>query len=296
LRPQFFHADRGGVPLFTAVLLIGALVSADAAEGPYFVTYSHQMEEPGNLEIATRSVTATPNGGNRFFGSAMELEYGVKAWWTTEFYFDGQTTAHDSSLFTGWRWENRFRLLSREHWINPVLYLEYERITGADRALLEIVGHDGEEDLSGTNAEAHSEKAHELEAKLILGSNWKGWNLSENFIVEKNLAHAPFEFGYAIGVNRPLAGAARPDRCVFCLENLRLGAELYGGLGTHESFGLRETAHYLAPTVSWQVSDGAAVKISPGFGITGPSVPFLLRFGISYEVAQFGRTARKLLH
>src|SRR3954468_10250525 len=56
------------------------------AQENYFVTYSHQMEEPGNLEIATRSVTASPKGGNAFVASALEFEYGVKAWWTSELY------------------------------------------------------------------------------------------------------------------------------------------------------------------------------------------------------------------
>ena len=35
---------------------------------------------------------------------------------------------HDSTIFTGYRWENRFRPLLREHWINPVLYIEFENI------------------------------------------------------------------------------------------------------------------------------------------------------------------------
>ena len=44
----------------------------------------------------------------------------------TEFYLEGQSTRGDSTIFTGWRLENRFRSLAREHPINPVLYLEYE--------------------------------------------------------------------------------------------------------------------------------------------------------------------------
>jgi hypothetical protein len=283
------------LPFVVPLLLTAFTIAVHAGEGPYFVTYSHQMEEPGNLEIATRDVTGKPDSGSRFLGSAVELEYGVKGWWTTEFYLDGQSTASDSTLFTGFRWENRFRLLPREHWINPVLYFEYEGINGADKALLEVVGHDGQEGLAGANSEARAEKLHELEAKLILGSNVRGWNLSENFIAEKNLGHAPFEFGYAIGMNRPLASEARPDRCHICLENIRLGAELYGGLGTHENFGFRDTSQYLAPTVSLQLGDGPEVKISPGFGLTSTSAPFLLRFGISYEVAQFGRAASHFL-
>jgi hypothetical protein len=252
------------------------------------------MEEPGNLEFSLKSVTGKPGDGNRFVGSAMEFEYGVKGWWTTEVYLDGQTTRSDSTLFTGFRWENRFRLLPREHWINPVFYIEFEDINGADKTLLEIVNHDGKDDLIGPNGDTRIEKKREIEAKLILSSYFKGWTIAENFIAEKNVRHAPFEFGYAAGISRPLALAARPERCNLCPENFQVGVEMYGGLGTHDDFGVRGTSHYVAPTVAWTLANGTTFHVSPGFGVTDTSVGFLLRFGVSYEVAQFGRAAQKL--
>ena len=260
-----------------------------AAEAPFLITYTHQMEEPGNLEVTTKDVTGKPTDGNRFLGSAFEFEYGVKAWWTTELYLDGQTTARDNTLFTGYRWENRFRVLPHEHWINPVLYVEFENINGADKTLLEVVDNDSEGDLIAPNAEARSEKQREIEAKLILGSYFKGWTFAENVIAEKNISHAPFEFGYAVGVSRPLALAARPDRCNLCPENFQAGVEMYGGLGTHEQFGLQETSHYVAPTVAWTLANGTTFTFSPTFGITETSANFLLRFAVSYEFDQFGR-------
>ena len=264
-----------------------------AAESPFFITYTHQLEEPGNLEIGMKSVTGKAGDGNRFLGVATEFEYGVKAWWTTEVYLEGQTTGNDSTVFTGFRWENRFRVLPREHWINPVIYLEFENINGANRSLLGVVGNDGEDDLSGLNAETRQEKKRELEAKLILSSHVRGWTIAENFIAEKNVRHAPFEFGYAVGVSRPLALAARPGNCRICPENFQAGVELYGGLGTHEHFGFKETSHYLAPTLSWSLPEGPTFKVSAGFGLTGQSAGFLLRFGVSYEISQIGRIWRK---
>src|SRR5215471_6080010 len=60
------------------VLALLAVVPAGwAGEGPFFITYTHQMEEPGNLELGTKSVTGAPSGGNRFLGSTVEVEYGV---------------------------------------------------------------------------------------------------------------------------------------------------------------------------------------------------------------------------
>lgn len=265
-----------------------------AGEGPFFITYTHQMEEPGNLELSTKSVAGKPADGNGFLGTAAEFEYGVRGRWTTELYLDGQATSRENVVFTGYRWENRFRLIPREHWINPVLYVELENINGADKTLLEVVGHDGADDLASMTAEARREKQRELETKLILGSYYKGWTIAENFIAEKNLSHAPYEFGYAIGISRPLGLTARPDSCNLCAENFQAGVELYGGLGTHADFGLRETSHYIAPVLSWTLANGTTLHISPGFGITGPSAGFLLRFGVSYEVAQFGRSVSSL--
>ncbi|MFZ0981008.1 MAG: hypothetical protein WAN23_16510, partial [Candidatus Acidiferrales bacterium] len=111
------------VALLGAVLLtVGFAPLARAQETPYFVAYSHHLEEPGNLEIETYSIYGTQQGHGDFIAPWMELEYGVTAWWTTEFYIDSQTTFGDSTVFTGTRWENRFRPLMHEHWINPVLY------------------------------------------------------------------------------------------------------------------------------------------------------------------------------
>lgn len=275
---------------------LGLVPACWAGEGPFFITYTHQMEEPGNLEFGTKNVIGKPNGGNRFLGTTAEFEYGVRGWWTSELYLDGQSTGAQSTLFTGYRWENRFRLLPREHWINPVLYLEFENINGADRSLLEIVNHDGSDDLTMPNTEARFEKKRELEAKLILGSYFKGWTIAENFIAEKNVKHAPFEFGYAVGISRPLALEARAERCNFCAENIQVGLEVYGGLGTHEHFGVSGTSHYVSPTVAWTLANGTTFKLSPGFGVTENSTSYLLRFGVFYEVAQFGRVARNLFH
>ena len=267
------------------ILLLLAICPSLAAQENYFVTYSHEMEEPGNLEVAAKSITGTPKGGDAFAATAMEFEYGMKTWWTTELYLDGQTTADQSTLFTGFRWENRVRPLLREHWINPVLYVEFEDINAADKALLEVVGHDSRQDFLGRND--RSDKQREAELKLILSSNFKGWNVSENAIAEKNLTNAPWEFGYALGASRPLALAASAKNCVFCRENFALGGEMYGGLGDRHSFGLHDTSHYFGPVVTWNLPHGPTLGVAPNFGLNNNSNGFLLRFMISYELDQF---------
>ena len=279
-------------------LLLASLVvirPASAQESPYIVTYDHYLEEPGNLDVEYFSTLGTQRGGNAFNAYWLEFEYGAKAWWTTEVYLDGQSTFGDGSLFTGFRWENRFRLFQLEHFINPVLYVEYEHTSGADKILKEVEGHDVEADSADPNAIARQEWDHELEFKLLLSKSFKGWNVAVNPLFTKNMSPSePWEFGYAMGASHPLALKASPNECNFCRENFILGAEMYGGLGDAVSPGLHETSHYLAPAMAWNLPSGWTMRVSPGFGLNDNSHRLLLRWGLSYEFNNFGETVSRL--
>jgi hypothetical protein len=264
-------------------------------ESPYFVTYDHHLEEPDNLEIETYTTSGIPRAGqSAYVAPYMEIEYGVTSRWTSELYLEGQGTIEDSAVFTGWRLENRFRVLKREHFINPVLYLEYERTSEASRIQKEIVG--GGPDVSSPNSEVQPTKNHELEGKLILSSTVHDWNIAGNFIAEKNLSQAEgFEFGYAFGVARPLAKLASGEQCRFCRENFLVGIELYGGLGsTEDGFSVHNTAHYAAPVMSWQISENGSLHFSPSIALTHEGSPLLLRFGYSYEIRSFSSKIAQL--
>ena len=278
-----------------AMLLLGGFVATPtiAADRPYFITYDSTMEEPGNLEIETMGLSGSPKGGNAFTSGLIEFEYGAKGWWTTEFYLDGQTTANESTIFTGFRWENRFRMLMREHIINPVFYVEFEDLNGADKTLKEVVGYDSQYDGLVPNSIASRDRQRELETKLILSSNLNGWNIAENFIAEKNLSNGPWEFGYSAAVSRPLALLASPDKCTLCRENFQTGVEFYGGLGTTRDFLGRGTSQYVGPVVGWQVGN-ALFKIEPTFGLTAASYRVMLRYGVQYEFSGVGRKIKKL--
>jgi hypothetical protein len=265
-----------------------------AQENPYFVTYDHNLEEPGNLEVEYFSTFGTQRGDNDFHAFWLEFEYGVNAWWTTELYLDAQTTFRDSTIFTGVKWENRFRPLQREHFINPVLYVEYEHKSDADKTLKEGEGHDVEADFLTPNSQARRAINNEIELKLILSSNVKGWNFSENTLAAKNLSNEPWEFGYALAASRPLARKASATRCKFCRQNFIVGAEMYGGLGDRYSFGLRDTSHYLAAVGGWNLPSGWTLRLSPGFGLNDNSHKFLLRWGVSREITGFDQMVRRL--
>jgi len=259
---------------------------AQAQEKPYFVTYSTDLEEPGNLEIALKGLTAAPKNANAFVSPTLEVEYGATAWWTTEVYAQGQSTQNDSTVFTGFRWENRFKPLPREYWINPVLYVEYERVTRADKSILEVTGNDSISRFQVNNNQSHGIVEKSIEGKLILSSNFKGWNASENFIAEKNLSNEPWEFGYALAASRPLTLEASARKCWLCLQNFDAGGELYGGLGTRYSFGLKQTSHYAGPSIAFRTPAGVTYSFSPQFGLNDNSIGTLWRFKVSYEVQQ----------
>jgi hypothetical protein len=277
--------NRGGLLLIFGLLFCGAI---RAQEPPYFVTYSDVMEEPGNLEVSYKGINAAPKNANAFNSATVEFEYGLKAYWTTEVYLSGQTTQNDSTIFTGYRWENRFRPLMQTHFINPVLYAEYENVNQADRSFLEVTGHQSISDLYLANAQGRQETERSMELKLILSSNTHGWNISENFIAEKALNESePWEFGYALGASRPLSLTAGSKACVFCRENFNAGVEMYGGLGTTDGFGWKQTSQYLAPILQFNIPRGPSIGFEPAFGLNANSVGVLWRFKVSYEFEQF---------
>ena len=267
---------------FGALTILFPTGAAFAQERPYFVTYDDQVEKRGELEVELLMTTANVRDeGTRYVAPWTEIEYGVTSWWTTELYLEGTNFVGDGSAFTGWRSENRFRPFKGDHALNPVLYVEYESVNEASRIQKEIVGRgplpfEPIRDL----AEDH---ANELEGRLIL-SSWIGrWNVSENFIVEKNLSESEgVEFGYSVGVSRPLAGSGT-DGCRVCAGALVAGVEAYGGLGTTGD-ATGATRQFIAPVLAWHVTSGSSFKFSTAFGLTNTSDRFMLRLGYVVEV------------
>ena len=58
--------------IFSALPVLVFSSLALAQERPYFVTYDHHMEEPGNLEISTNPVIGHSSGINSFIGNWTE--------------------------------------------------------------------------------------------------------------------------------------------------------------------------------------------------------------------------------
>lgn len=166
--------------------------------------------------------------------------------------------------------------------------MEFENLNGADKIMKEVEGHDVEAGYLTPNGLSRQEKVREMEFKLILSRNYKGWNFTQNTIATKNLSNEPWEFGYALGASRALTLKGAAHRCNFCRQHFMAGVEMYGGLGDRYSFGLNDTSHYLGAGLAWSLPSGWTFKIEPTFGLNGQSHQFLLRGGAAYEIPGFG--------
>jgi len=252
-------------------------------ERPYFVTYDDGLEKRGDLDLGVENTTGLPRDGRATYNAPwFEIEYGLANFWTTELYLEGVMAGHDGRGFTGWRWEQRVRPLKGARRINPVLYIEYEHLNAASRIQTEIVGSGGY--ALGPIHDLEQIAAHEIEAKLILSSDLRGWSVSENAIFEKNLsANEGVEFGYSVGVSRSLSGSSDSSTCRVCRQRFVVGIEVYGGLGNTLERSLHDTQDYIAPVVAWHLSKRMTLKASTGVGLTGSSDRQLVRVGVTYD-------------
>lgn len=263
-------------------------------ELPYFVTDHHHLPDKGALGLAYYNVAGDPKIGDAFIGSTLELEYRPARWWATEVQLEGQTTFGESTVWTGYTWVNKFKLAPKNHWLNAVLSLGWEDTNAANKSVVEIEGHAGEDEFNVRNTVARKIQEHEIESKLILSRDYRGWNFAGNLIGVKDLAGEPWQFGYSLGVSRPLSTDQKKSACTFCRRSFAAGLEFYGGLGDAHSFGLQSTSHYLGPVMSWQLSERFAVKTGPQFGLTNESQHALVHFAVVYDIPEFGKHLRNL--
>ncbi len=279
-----------------ALCLMAACQTATSQESPYFVTDHHHLPDRGALGVANYNVAGDPKFGNEFLGSMMEFEYRLEKWWSTEVQLEGQTTRNESTIFTGYTWVNKFKLVRQNHWINAVLTVGWEDSNAANKTVVEIEGHADKSDFAFRNAEARRIHGHELETKLILSRDHKGWNFAGNMIGVKDLGGGTWQFGYSLGASHSLSTTNSKMACVFCVRSLMAGLELYGGLGDAHSFGWQRTSHYLGPVISWQLSERLAVKAGPHFGLTNESQHALVHLAVIYDIPGFGKRLRELFH
>lgn len=261
----------------------------------YFVTYNHHIEK-GEVEVMLMNDFTVPSkfkrdeGQRSYFSQMIEVEYGVTEQFATEFMIEGfEEAASGQSRFTGFRWENRYRLFREEIPLNPMLYMEYEDLDPLTRFKMETSGW-----IRPPYLESGTEPDREriLESRLVLSQDFGPVNAAFNWINESDLTAGGFTaFGYSAGLRYRFNGGhhkehergetvqgghehhAAPGKKASHRLLSAVGLELYGGLGDTRRFGLEPTRqeHYLEPIMMFHLHDRVMLHVGLAIGLSKAS-------------------------
>jgi hypothetical protein len=223
------------------------------------------------------------------------VEYGVTEQFATELMLESfEEVSTGISKFTGFRWENRYRLFREETPLNPTIYTEYEDLHPATRFKMEVSGwvHPPYEEEEAT--EPHRERI--MESRLILSQDFGPWNTAFNWLNESDLNADGFTaFGYMLGVRYAFGGghhhhgdgnSSEPDRASCADKGLRptLGLEWYGALGDTRrmDFDPARQEHYLQPVLMLHLSENVMFHLGIAIGLSAASDD-MVRTGVAIE-------------
>jgi len=278
--------SQGAPSVVAGVALLTALGMRDAHAGneANFVLYSQYTEPAGEIEINVYNDFSRGAGSlPRYSAQQIEIEYAFTNKLVSALYVDAQKSPDESYQFGAWKFETRYRLFEYGTvFLNPVLYVEYETERPANRYISEVLGRtDTPEAPGGPRTE------HNIETKLILGEDiGKNFDVAFNWINEANLDTGHWEFGYAAGLNYSLYRVERNKADPWSVRSVKLGAELYGGLGDNWR-GLTldpgVTQQYAGLNLKTAFSNDVNFTIGVAAGLTSPSEHALLRLQLGYE-------------
>lgn len=174
-----------------------------AGSGGFFTTYNSEIEK-GEIELmfmndftAPSSFKREDDGIGNYLSHMIELEYAPFNRFATEFmveWFEDLETG--SKKFTGFRWENRYRLFKKHVPLNPMIYAEYEDLDPETRYKMEVSGW-VRPPYEETGGEPDRERI--IETRLILSDDIGPVNLAFNWINETDLENGQTAFGYSAG-------------------------------------------------------------------------------------------------
>lgn len=270
----------GAISIAVATYLLSAPTMAGNEAN--FVLYDHHTEAKGTTEVnlLTDVARAAP-GEPSYSAQLIEIERALTDQWMMALYFEGDAIDGADYAFGGWRIESRYRLFAYGAFLNPVLYVEYGDLTASHRYLLEAVGR--------TDASEEG-SSREIESRLILGHDFNdGFDIAFNWISDANLNTGNWEFGYAAGLNYTLfeqatRRGAQPGGLE--VKEVKLGAELYGGLGDTD-LGLtidpKRTEQYAGLNLRTEFENGLHAQAGIALGLTDESERSLVRLMVGWE-------------
>lgn len=274
--------------LLAALGLLASTREARAGNDIYFVTYNHHIDT-GEVELMLMNDYTSPSafrrddeGQRSYFSQMIELEYSVTAQWATEFMIESFVEPGTrQSRFTGFRWENRYRLFRETVPFNPMLYVEYEDLDPLTRFKMETSGW-----IRPPYRESGTEPDRErvLESRIVLSQDFGRLNVAFNWINETDLNANLTAFGYAMGARYDFNGghfehhAASAEHASHhdmhaASSRPTLGLELYGGLGDTRRFALRPSRqeHYLQPSAMLHLGEHAMLHVGLAIGLSKAS-------------------------
>lgn len=279
----------------TAVSIVVPILASGsvwAGNGANFVLYNHHTEEKGETEVNLfYDVSTAANEDPSYNAQLAEIEYGVTDQWTTALYFSAQKTSGENYDIEGLRFENRVRLFDYGAFLNPVLYVEYERLRSTHKYIRIVVGRT--DAAEGEGEEEKERIENEFETKLILGHDFSDrFNVALNLVSEVEAREQNWEFGYVLGLNYALfkteerEGSGRSKDVDWSLKEVELGAELYGGLGDSDrglTFEANQTAQYAGVNVKTEFANGFSFTVGGAAGLTRDAEDGLLRLSVGKE-------------
>lgn len=270
-----------------AVMLVPTDVRA--GNGANFVLYDHHTEEKGVTEIKAANQLGRTEDGERYNAQILEIEHAVTDQWIIAAYLESHKISGEDWEADGFRLATRYRLFDYGTPFNPVVYVEYVNKKEAALYMTEVVGRTDEHEEEGEGGhEEGDEREHELETKLILGHDISDrLRVGFNWINEVNLKNGNWEFGYAAGLTYTLFEKEGEEHGRgFDLKEVKLGAELFGGLGNSVqglTFDGGKTEQYAGINLKMEFSNGAMAMIGGAFGLTDDSQDAIFRTAIGWE-------------
>lgn len=240
----------------SAVFLCAATTSANAAERLYspYVT-------PGELEIeyfGSRSVD-NDNSKDNAQKQQFSIAYGMNEWWKTEFYSKFEKEAGDKLKFDEWEWENTFQLTERgEYLLDVGAVVAYEWTPQSDRA-------------------------DNLEARILLAKDIDKTSHLLNIIAEKNVGSGPKE-----GVEGKLLWSSRYNYSRYFEPGFEIESD-FGELKNTGSFN--EQKHYIGPAAYGKIplnltarADGLKYRVGYLFGVSDAANDGEVLAQLEYEI------------
>jgi len=191
---------------FLLILMVAFLwtAPAQAGNGGFFTTYNSKVDR-GEFELMLMNDFTRPSrvrreddGFGNYFSHMLELEVGVTDQYATEIMIETyEDLASRKAQFTGFRWENRFRIFRDPVFLNPMIYVEYEDLDPGTRYKMEVSGWVRP---PYATEEGPERRERILEGRLVLSDDFGPLGFAANLISETDLRSGLTAFGYAMGV------------------------------------------------------------------------------------------------